>query len=78
MRNIIVYRIANPIYHNPRTIITQITYCTDCMLLPQIPKIVRCNVVDLCNEKTVIIQFQLFIHVHIVRTCVRQLVMIQP
>ena len=26
----IVYRIANPIYHNTRTIITQITYCTDC------------------------------------------------
>ena len=58
MRNIIVYRIANPIYHNPRTIITQITYCTDCMLLTQIPNIVRCNVVDICNEKTVIIQFQ--------------------
>ena len=54
----IVYRIANPIFHNPRTIITQITYCTDCMLLLQIPKIVRCNVADLCNEKTVIIQFQ--------------------
>ena len=54
----IVYRIANPIYHNPRTIITQITYCTDCMLLLQIPKIVRCNVTDICNEKAVIIQFQ--------------------
>ena len=25
----IVYRISNPIYHNPRTIMTQITYCTD-------------------------------------------------
>ena len=58
MRNIIVYRIANPIYHNPRTIITQITYRTDCILLPQIPKIARCNVIDICNEKTVIIQFQ--------------------
>ena len=52
MRNIIVYRIANPIYHNPRTIITQITYCTDCMLLPQIPKILRCNVVDICTVES--------------------------
>ena len=54
----IVYRIANPIYQNSRTIITQIKYCTDCMLLLQIPNVVRCNVVDTCNEKTVIIQFQ--------------------
>ena len=54
----IVYRIVNPIYHNSRPIITQITYCTDSMLLLQIPKIVRCDVADMCNEKTVIIQFQ--------------------
>ena len=47
----IVYRIANPICHNSHTIITQITYCTDCMLLLQIPKIVRCNVADIRNEK---------------------------
>ena len=47
----IVYRIANPIYHNSRTIITQITYCTDCMLLLQIPKIVRCNVADIWTKR---------------------------
>ena len=47
----IVYHIANPRY-NSHTIITQITYCTDFMLLLQIPKIVRCNVADMCNEKT--------------------------
>ena len=48
----IVYHISNPRYHNSHTIITQITYCTDFILLLQIPKIVRCNVADMCNEKT--------------------------
>ena len=52
------------------------------MLLLQIPKIVRCNVADIYNEKTVIIQFQyknirilpavndaLFIHIDVWELC---------
>ena len=53
----IVYRIANPIYNNSRTITTQITYCTDCMLLLRIATIVRCNVADIHSSPKVMAVF---------------------